>query len=185
MFVVTLVAVLCSIGTYIGWGFILDLICSTLCSIGTYIGWRVPLAILVLAIVGGIIAVTRSVEAVTRNVEVVRLLAAVVVGLLACLFVALYNNFARDRFRVDHPGETLSATPLGAFVTAHQQQVYAIPVLGLLLGCLIIWRWPKSKDLIELVVQALWILAFMWAGNVLIVWQAQNIPLFSGMRWHY
>jgi hypothetical protein len=60
-----------------------------------------------------------------------------------------------------------------------------VPVIGLLLGITIIWRWPKLDVLMELVVACLWVLAFLWAGFVLIVWQMQNIPIFHGMRWHY
>ncbi len=122
-------------------------IAALLCSIGTCIGWH--LAILVLAIVGGIIAVTSS-------VELVRLLAAVVTGLLACLFVVLYDSYARIRFGFDHPGETLNYRPeLGIFVAVYQHYAYAVPILGLLLGSFIIWRWPKSRFLIELIVHVL------------------------------
>jgi hypothetical protein len=39
--------------------------------------------------------------------------------------------------------------------------------------------------LIELVVASLWVLGFLWAGFVLVVWQLQNIPIFHGSRWHY
>ena len=140
--------------------------------------WLTGSALLVLAIVVGIFAVTRS-------VEVVKLLASVVTGLLACWFVVLYDSSARIRFSFDHPGETLHGPDMGQFVAVYQQYAYAIPILGLLMGSFIIWRWSKSKFLIELVVQVLWILAFMWAGLVLILWQVQNIPMFTAMHWHY
>ena len=156
----TLVCLLCSTATYIGWGFVWDSISiwDPLCSIGSYIGWGMPLAVLTLIAIVGVIAYTRS-------VELVRLLAAVMIGLASCLFVAAYNNLAENRFTFDHPGQTLQArTNLGVFVTVHQHHAYAIPVSGLLLGSVIIWRRPKSKVLIELVVQTLWLLAFMWAA---------------------
>lgn len=138
-----------------------------------------PLAVLTLIAIVGVIAYTRS-------VELVRLLAAVMIALASCLFVAAYNDLAENRFPFDHPGQTLQARPdLGEFVTVHRHHAYAIPVAGLLLGSVIIWRWPKSKVLIELVVQTLWLLAFMWAGSVLLLWQIQNIPVFSAMHWHY
>ena len=175
----TLVCLLCSIATYIGWGFVWESIWESLCSIGSYIGWGVPLAVLTLLAVVGVVAYTRS-------VELVRLLAAVMIGLASCLFVAAYNNLAETRFPFDHPGQTLRARPdLGVFVTVHRHHAYVIPVAGLLLGSVIIWRWPKSKVLIELVIQTLWLLAFTWAGIVLLLWQIQNIPIFSAMRWHY
>jgi hypothetical protein len=176
---VTLVSVLCSIATYIGWDFIWGSIWNPLCYIAACIDWAMPLVILVLLAVAGVIAYTRS-------VEVVRLLAAVVIGLASCFFVAAYDGMAEIRFRHDHPGQELRARSVsGEFVTAHRQHAYAIPVVGFLLGCLIIRRRPKSKVWIELVVQTLWILAFMWACFVLIIWQVQNIPIFSGGRWHY
>ena len=179
LIVVTLVSVLCSIATYIGWRFIWNSMWNPLRSIGTDTGWRVPLTILAFVAVVGIIAYTRS-------VELVRLLAAVLIGLAACSFVASYNDLAEIRFGFDHPGQTLTARPaIGEFVTAHEQHAYALPVVGLLLGSLIIWRWPKAKVLIELVVQTLWLLAFIWAGLVLLLWQVQNIPVFKAMQWHY
>jgi hypothetical protein len=176
---VTLVSVLCSIATYIGWGFIWNSIWGPLCSIGTAIGWSIPLAVLILMAVVGVIAYTRS-------VEVVRLLAAVVIALASCIFVAAYNGYAETRFPFDHPGETLTARPvIGEFVAVHGKHAYVVPVAGLLLGTLVIWRWPTSHVLIELVVLVLWILAFIWAGVVLIVWQVQNIPIFTHMQFHY
>ena len=143
-----------------------------------YIGWRVPLAVLVSAAVGGVIAKTRS-------IEFVRLLGAVIVGLLACWFVVDFDSSASARFRFDHPGEHLTGTNLGEFVNNYKNYAYAIPVLGLLVGCIFIWLPPRSKVLLELVVQALWILAFMWVCTVLIDWEWQNVPFFSAMHWHY
>lgn len=75
--------------------------------------------------------------------------------------------------------------PLSEIITAHRTHAYFVPFIGLLLGGIIIWRWPTFHVLIELVIAVLWILAFLWAALVLIVWQIQNIPLFHGMRWHY
>jgi hypothetical protein len=179
--VVTFASVLCSIATYIGWDFIWSLFCSalcSLCSIGSVIGWRMPLAVVVFAAIGGVIAKTRS-------VEFVRLLGAVIVGLLVCWFVVEFDYSALARFRVDHPGEHLGGTPLGEIVTRYRNYAYAVPVLALLVGCISIWVPPKSRVVFEVVIQAVWILALMWACTVLIAWQWQNVPFFSGMRWHY
>jgi hypothetical protein len=95
------------------------------------------------------------------------------------------------RLDADGPGQAFggfvieSRPNAGEFVTAHRTHAYVVPLTGLLLGIIIIWRWPKLHVLIELVVASLWVLAFLWAGFVLIVWQVQNIPIFHGMRWHY
>ncbi len=136
----------------------------------------------------------------TRSVQIVRLLAAVTIAFASCSFVALYDGFAYIRYPYDHPnadgryepaGQTLggfviqSRPSAGEFVTAQRTHAYVVPLIGLLLGTTIIWRWPKFHVLIELVVASLWILACLWAGLVVIVWQIQNIPVFHGMRWHY
>ena len=136
----------------------------------------------------------------TRSVQLIRLLAAVVIAFAACSFVAWYDGLAYIRYPFDHPnadGHRESADAFsgfildesrpsgGEFVTAHRTHAYAVPLAGLILGSIIIWRWPTLHVLFELVVAALWVLAFLWAGFVLIVWQMQNIPIFHGMRWHY
>lgn len=136
----------------------------------------------------------------TRSVQLIRLLAAVVIACAACSFVAYYDGLAYVRYHFDHPNAdghrespddafgrfVIASRPnAGVFVTAHRTHAYVVPLTGLLLGIIIIWRWPKLHVLIELVVASLWVLAFLWAGVVLIVWQMQNIPLFHSMRWHY
>jgi uncharacterized membrane protein len=70
-------------------------------------------------------------------------------------------------------------------MTEHRKHAYAAPIVGLLLGSLIIWRWPDRPALLEVVVSALWILSLVWVGCALLLWQMQNIPVFHGMRWHY
>jgi len=136
----------------------------------------------------------------TRGVQLVRLVAAVAIALAACAFVTLYDRLSYARYCLDHPnadghreppGEAFgefvieSRVPAGAFITAHRAHAYVVPLAGLLLGLMVIWRWPNLHVLIELIVASLWILAFLWAGFVLIAWQMQNIPIFHGMRWHY
>jgi hypothetical protein len=121
----------------------------------------------------------------TRHAEIIRLLTAVMIGLMACLFVMRYDDLSHVRFRFDHPEEDMTPTHLSEFVKAHSRHAFAVPVVGLLLGSLVLWRWPNSHALVELILSLLWILAFLWVGLVLILWQVQNIPLFSGMRFHY
>lgn len=136
----------------------------------------------------------------TRSVQLVRLSAAVVTALAACWFVTLYDRAAYTRYPFDHPdadghreppgeafGEFVIASRVqaGEFITAHRAHAYVVPLAGLLLGITVVWRWPDRQMLIELIVAILWVLAFLWAGAVLIVWQLQNTPVFHGMRWHY
>jgi hypothetical protein len=138
----------------------------------------VALTILAVITVGGVIAMTRS-------VQVVRLLAAVSIALAACLFVIGYDGSSHIRFQFDHPGQTLTGCYAGHFVTTYGKYACAVPLAALLMGIVIIWRWPNSHALFEVVVSTLWVLAFIWAGLILLIWQAQNIPIFSGMQWHY
>ena len=136
----------------------------------------------------------------TRGVQLIRLLAAVVIAFAACEFVRIYDSASYTRYPFDHPnadghtetpGEAfgkfiLESRPyVGEFVTAHRAHAFVVPFAGLLLGITIIWRWPKREVLVELVVASLRVLAILWAGLILIIWQIQNIPIFHGMRWHY
>ena len=169
--IVTLVSALCSIGTCIGWRVVLS-------TIGSGIDSGVAVTILAVITVGGVIAMTRS-------EQVVRLLAAVSISLAACLFVTGYDGSSHIRFQFDHPGQTLTGCSAGQFVRTYGKYAYAVPLAALLMGALIIRRWPNSHALFEVVVSTLWVLTFIWAGLILMIWQAQNIPIFSGMRLHY
>jgi len=121
----------------------------------------------------------------TRGVQFVRLLASVVISLAACCFVVAYNDFSSMRMRFDHPDAEAGGIPFIVFVTTHGTYTYAVPVVALFIGVLIIWRWPNSHILIESFLSALWVLALVWAGLILLGWQIQNIPIFHGMRAHY
>jgi hypothetical protein len=120
-----------------------------------------------------------------RSVQVVRLLAAVAIAHAACWFAVFYDGVSRIRFQFDHPRDMVIGSRFGEFVAVHGTHAHAVPLLTLLVGILIIWRWPKSQALMEALVSSLWILSLVWAGLILINWQVQNIPTFSGMRLHY
>lgn len=121
----------------------------------------------------------------TRTVQSIRLLAAVAVTIAACWFVQTYDGASRVRFQFDHPRETLVGTPLGRFIVDYGAYAYALPLAALPIGGLAIWRRPYSGALIEAIVSILWVLAFVWAGLVLVIWQFQNIPVFYGGQLHY
>jgi hypothetical protein len=136
-----------------------------------------------------------------RSVQLIRLLAAVLIAFAACYFVVLYDEFSTIRFPFDHPradGHWIppgseffgafvheSHSIAGEFVSAHRTRAYAVPVTGLLVGILLIWRWPQFYALNELVVSAMWVLSLLWAGFVVLMWHVQNIPIYHGNRWHY
>ncbi len=132
----------------------------------------------------------------TRNVQLVRLLTSVVIAFAACSFVVFYDRALTIRYPFDHPNAEGSRTASGEFVishrpaasefiTAYRTYAYAVPLAALLLGILVIWRWPKLPALVEVVVSAMWVLGLVWAAFVLLMWQAQNIPSFDAMRSHY
>ena len=122
----------------------------------------------------------------TRTIQVIRLLAAVVIAVAACQFVVTYDGLARIRFSFDHPGEQQSATPpLAGLITSHAQHAFAVPLATLLLGSLLVWQRPGWHTIQEVLVAALWLLSLAWAGLVIIAWQLQNIPIYSGGRFHY
>jgi hypothetical protein len=138
----------------------------------------------------------------TRAVQIVRLFTATTVMSAACFFVVQYDRLAAIRYPFDHPHADGHWIPPGGplgngrfvpesrpqaaeFVSAYCTYAYAVPIAGLLLGILFIWRWPQRPVLTELVVSAMWVLGLIWAGFVLLEWQIQNIPVFHGMYWHY
>jgi hypothetical protein len=132
----------------------------------------------------------------TRGVQVIRLAVSVIVASAACFFVVMYDQMSAIRYPFDHPdaegyhaesGEFVSyeRTPASLFITSHRTHAFAVPLAGLLLGLLILWRWPTFHSLIELVMSSMWVLGLVWAGFVLVVWQVNNIPMFHGMRLHY
>ena len=132
----------------------------------------------------------------TRSVQLIRLLTSVLIAFSACYFVDIYNSTATTRITCDHPNAELlrtqsgelilyPGTAAGNLVTEHHTYAYAIPLTGLLLGILIIWRWPQYAALTEAVVSSMWILGLVWVGLVILIWQIQNIPIFSGGRLHY
>jgi hypothetical protein len=132
----------------------------------------------------------------TRSVQLIRLLTSVTIATASCWFVAAYDEFSRIRYTFDHrdfdgyrteSGEVVLSSQAsgGAFIATHRNHAYAVPLVGLLFGFVVLWRWQTRHALIELIISAMWVLGLVWAGFALVMWQMQNIPLFHGMRWHY
>jgi hypothetical protein len=120
----------------------------------------------------------------TRGTLMVRLLGGAVVSFASCIFVNLYAELSNTRFKVDHP-DGQSMTPFNEFVLTNGGYAYTAPLALLLLGVIVVWRWPNAYAIIELVVSTMWIMAFVWFAVALLSWQAQNTPVFTGMRLHY
>jgi hypothetical protein len=153
-------------------------VASVLATIGARAGWGTALVILISVVVIASISILRS-------VQLVRLYAAVGVAVAACWFVVRYDFFARAQFEFDHPGERLTEMRITEFIAAHAVNAYAVPIAAFVVGVLILYFRPNSPVLLELLMSSLWVLAFAWVLCIILVWQMQNVPIFSGMRWHY
>ena len=121
----------------------------------------------------------------TRGVQIVRLLAAVVISLAACTFAIAYNHVSADRYTFDHPGAGRKMTDFNDFVSTRGHLACIVPCVAFVVGIVAILRWPKLPVIIELIVSALWISAFIWVGLNLIFWQLENIPLIMHMQTFY
>jgi hypothetical protein len=90
---------------------------------------------------------------------------------------------AHFRFLCDHPeGRFINGTE---FLTQKGWVGYMLPAVALLTGCWAIRRAGRSPVFIEVVIAGTWFLSLVWFGQCLSLWEAQNCPSFSGMRFHY
>ena len=119
----------------------------------------------------------------TRGTSVVRLFAAVIVAFAACKFVNVYSQLSEVRFTLEHEGGAL--TPFNAFLIQNGIWSYVLPLLFLLVGIAAISRSPHAETLVELLASMLWIMAYVWAAIAVLAWHVQNIPIFSGMKYHF
>jgi hypothetical protein len=153
-------------------------VASVLFAVGAKVGWGVTLVIFT-----AIMAVASI--WISRNVQLVRLIAAVTVAIIACWFVVRYDFYSRTRFEFDHPGQRLTEMRITKLIASHGDHAYAVPIAALVVGVLVLYLRPNSPVFIELLVSSLWVFAFAWVGYIILIWQDQNIPMFSGMKWHY
>lgn len=115
--------------------------------------------------------------------HLVRLLTAVAASLAGCFFVSTYSRLAHFRFRYEHPDGNFSRA--AEFLTQTGWVGYTVPTVALLLG---VWalRRPGGPSLfIEVVIAATWLLSLVWFGSCLLFWEAQNVPVFSHMTFHF
>jgi hypothetical protein len=120
----------------------------------------------------------------TRGVQITRLSAAVAISLAACFFAVRYNEVSTIRYQFDHPNAQANM-PLTAFLRTYGGCTYAVPLAAMMVGIAVIWRRPSWQVLLEIVVSTLWMLAILWPGLILMIWQMLNIPVFHGMQSHY
>ena len=120
---------------------------------------------------------------VNTKVYLVRLATAVMVSAATCFFVSAYSRMAHFRFLSDHPeGSFINATE---FLTQKGWLGYTLPAVAFLIGCWALRRVGRSPVLIEVVIASTWFLSLVWVGYCLLMWEVQNCPVFSHMRFHY
>jgi len=113
----------------------------------------------------------------------VRLCAAVAVSVAGCFFVVAYSRLAHFRFQYEHPeGSFCRATE---FLAQRGWVGYAVPAFALVLGVWALRRAGGSPVFIEVVIAATWFLSLVWFGSCLLLWQSQNVPVFSHMKFHF
>ena len=111
------------------------------------------------------------------GVQIVRLLAATAASATACFFGAAYTHLSEFRFKHEHPGDGLIGGT--QFLIALSQFAYVLPVVALVLGLWFIRR--DAPVWFETVLACTWFMSLVWVGGCLLLWLAQNVPIFTHM----
>ena len=120
---------------------------------------------------------------VNTKAYLVRLLGAIAISVAGCFFVSVYSGIAHLRFLSDHPEGSFSQVT--EFLSQRGWVGYTLPAFALLVGCWALRRAGRSPVWIEVVIAGTWFLSLGWFGYCLLMWEAQNCPTFSHMRFHY
>jgi hypothetical protein len=70
-------------------------------------------------------------------------------------------------------------------MSAYGAWFFALPVMALIIGSLLLLARPAATTAFEVVLSVTWFFAFALALLCIWAWQAQNVPTFSHMQWHY
>lgn len=62
---------------------------------------------------------------------------------------------------------------------------YALPAVAFVVGVWVLRRSAVSPVLFEAIIAGTWFLSLVWFGHCLLMWQAQNVPVFSQMELHF
>lgn len=122
-------------------------------------------------------------DLVNTKTHLVRLIAAIAVSVAGCFFVSVYSRLAHFRFRYEHPEGSFSRAT--EFLAQTGWIGYAVPAFALFLGVWALRRPGGSPVFIEAVISATWLFSLIWFGSCLLLWQAQNVPVFSHMQSHF
>ncbi|MCX5674014.1 MAG: hypothetical protein NTX87_03305 [Planctomycetota bacterium] len=112
-----------------------------------------------------------------------RLFAAVLGSAGSVWFVVVYSTYSHIRFKFDHEGGNLMLVS-HAFLD-HGNWLFLLPVLALPIGFWLVRSRPQATVTFEILLSVIWLLSLALAAFCLLMWQVQNIPIFSHMEWHY
>jgi len=97
------------------------------------------------------------------------------------VFVVGYTHLSE--FKVEHEGGHLLA--INEVLVPYSTWLYLLPAIALSVGLWLICRRPKAAATLEILLSVTWLLALGLAAFCILIWQAQNVPTFSHMEWHY
>ena len=117
------------------------------------------------------------------KVQLTRLVSAVVLSVAACFFVVTYTRLSHFRFQFEHPGAQLMIGCV--FIVHYSAFAYALPVTALLSGIVALRAKSGVPVIFEVILEVTWVLSLGWVGFCLLLWQSQNIPIFTHMELHF
>ena len=115
--------------------------------------------------------------------NLIRLLSAVLGAATSVWFAVTYSRFSKFRFEFEPRGGIL--TNATTEMLAYGQWLFLLPVTALVLGVWLLFARPRAVATFEFVLCVTWLLALTIALCCILIWQAQNVPVFSHMEWHY
>ncbi len=115
--------------------------------------------------------------------NLVRMITAVIVLTGSVWFVANYTRFSHFRFNFEHKdGHLIAITEL---LVLYCQWLYLLPLVILSIGLWLIYFRSQAATALEILISGTWLFALGLAGFCVLIWQVQNVPMFSHMEWHY
>ncbi|MBM4020438.1 MAG: hypothetical protein FJ288_19325 [Planctomycetes bacterium] len=112
-----------------------------------------------------------------------RLFAAVVGSAGSVWFVGLFSVYSQIRFKFEHQGGNLMVVSR-AFLH-YANWLFVVPVVALAIGVWLVRSRPQATVTFEILLSVIWLLSLALAAFCLLMWQVQNIPIFSHMELHY
>jgi hypothetical protein len=115
--------------------------------------------------------------------DLVRLARATTGSLIASAFLVIYTRHAHFRFHFEHPDVRLING--NEALIAHGKWAFALPVIVLVFGLLLLYAQTKGKVAFELCIAGAWVSSLPMIVVPLLLWHTQNAPALSQMTWIY